>query len=188
MAICCKVDLGIAIGATDCDKKIVAGAKDLRIVAKCSIASTVIAACPSRAVTSIVMSGTDKFFKFDTRDETLQHEFEHTFDKETGNVTYSETVTSEVALKNESAMCALDKLFNKEVVALVKEKGTDGKWIIVGLSGGLFLTSNAGKTGLKKADNKNTVITLSGELDDRWLYVFDTDQTTTDVLIDSITA
>ncbi len=181
---CCKLTLAIK-GGSDCLRQ-VAGFEEARIGALCSIAAFTKTAPPT-VIDLITMEAGEFFFEIDFENGTLNHEFDTVSEPGKKSVAYNNTITGMIADKNSSVFEALDEYQSKEVVIIGKEKGS-GAWRIIGQEGGLFVTQVTGATGAGKTDDNNTTMIASGETDDRWLYVFDTDAPTTDALIDTITS
>ena len=190
--VCCDIDVAVKAVAGDCDLEILSGLKDLRITTLCQLSSVVVDAEPDVVVSDITMatisSVVQKFYKVETHEGSLMHEFDNTANEESGNKNFKNTIAGEVKLKSAAVFNALNKYLGKELVVLGKENGTDGKWRIIGLGGGLKVTQVQGSTGLKKSENSNTKITITGDTGKRWLYVWDTDASTTDALVNGITA
>jgi hypothetical protein len=192
MLQCCTIEEHARSTEDTCDMQILAGFKDLRITTLCQIDSVTKAAAPGVLVTDITMATiaatVQSFYYIETKESSLNHVFLHEANEETGNKSFKQTVSGEVILKSEDVFYALNKYLGKEVVVIGKEPGADGRWRIIGIGGGLIFLRMEGKTGLKKSDNSNTVITIEGETGEPWYYVWDTDAATTETLIDSLTA
>jgi len=200
---CCKIDTGICATAVDCDQVIIGGADDLRIAVLCAVLSTTETACSdanSKEITAITMDNdpmatttgdTDhQFYQYSTSSDTLSFAFDWQYDVDNKSTVFNETVTGRLAVRNSAALCALESLFRKEIVILIKENGDDGKWIISGLGGDLYLTQVTGGTGTAKTDTTEATITITGALDKRFMYVnwgAADDQTSTNTEIDNIT-
>ena len=191
--ICCKVDIGIKRVQLDCDSKIDPGAIDLRVIARCQIASFATAAEPDVEINEIILvvpgasPPIEPFVRLATKAKFLKHDFDHTFDQENNNITHNELIQGQIEVRNAAAYLALEKMLGKEVVVALKEKGENGKWRIIGIDGELFVNQVTGSTGEKTGDNIDTTLVISGDALSRWLYYFDTTQTQSDAEMDVIT-
>lgn len=185
--MCCKVDLAISKGV-DCND-IVAGFKNLRIASLCSVASYTKAGVGTASVIdSVTMEVGDLFQTIDVERNTLKHEFDHKAEGGKRNKVYTELIEGMIDAKGEAVMEALDDYLSKEVIIIGQEKGEGGKWKAIGMAGGLFVSNVKGTTGAAKADDVSTLFKAEGDVDERWLYIWDTDEATTQTLIDGITA
>jgi len=196
---CCKVEFGIGCSSENCDDETLSGLRDLRIALRCYVLSTIETQYPDKMVESIVMNtlannpsdGDDDsaFYSVCTKDKTLSHTFAWTCPEDSNNKQFSETITGQIPLRNSRTFTILQKWMCQDVIIIGKEAGPDGRWIMCGLGGGLTLNNVEGGTGAATNDNNNTTITISGEdLTRSWCYIFNTDQSTTDALIDSISS
>lgn len=185
--MCCKIELAISKGA-DCFD-IVAGFKDLRIASLCSVESyTKAGVGTATVIDDVVMANTEKFQKIDVERNTLKHDFDHKAEGGKRNKIYSESVEGMIDSRGPAVMEALDSYLSKEVVIIGREKGEGGKWKAIGMAGGLFVSQVQGSTGAAKADEVSTLFKAEGDVDERWLYIFDTDEATTTTLVNGITA
>ncbi len=184
--MCCKIDLAIEKGV-NCGT-VIAGFKNLRIVSLCSVLSYTKAGVGTATVVDLItMDGTDKFKTIDVERNTLKHDFDWKAEGGKRNKIYTEIVEGMIDAKGAAIFEALDDYLSKEVIILGQEKGDDAIWKAIGLAGGLFVSQVLGGTGAEKADETSTLFKAEGDVDERWLEVFDTDVATTQALIDSIT-
>jgi len=196
---CCKVALGIGTIAADCDKNQLAGARDLRVALLCYVLSISETAAPDHVVDDIVMNtlinnpidGDDEylFYKIGTKEKTLSHTFAWTCAEETDRNSFEETIAGQVPYRNPRTFNVLQQWMCKEIVAIAKEAGDDGRWFITGIGGGLKLRDVNGGTGEGTRDNNNTNIVISGEeLLRSFIYVDAGTPAATQALMDAITS
>lgn len=197
--VCCKINNGVTGVVADCNKDILSGFKEILIAPLCHILGIIIDPAPDVLISDIDMDDNvpvtvppgdaeHLFYEFETRDQGASFAFDHQFDPETLVTTYNETVLAEIQAKNALSEYAMDQLFGKEIVVIGQEAGEDGDFLMSGREGGLYLTQMTGGTGQKKTDTNHTILTITGELDKRFLRIFDTSAVTTRALIDSIKA
>lgn len=86
------------------------------------------------------------FYSVDTRDKTLEHLWELTYDIETGTLANSETINFDVDVKDRDFYCTVKSYIGQEVVAIYTEAGSARRYL-VGRTGGLTVTSISGGTG-----------------------------------------
>lgn len=196
---CCKVALGVGGQAADCDLDQLAGARELRIALLCYIISISETIPPDRVVDNIVMktlandliNGDNEFlfYPIDTKEKTLSHTFSWTCNEETNRKVFEETIAGQVTFRSARTFNVLQQWMCKEIAAIAKEAGEDGKWFITGIGGGLRLNDINGGTGEGTRDNNNTNIVISGsELFRSFVYIDAGTPALTQTLIDSITS
>lgn len=196
---CCKVALGVGQQSANCDIQQLAGARYLKIALLCYILSVSETVAPDQEIDDIVMrtlandpvDGDDDylFYNVGTKDKTLSHTFKWTCADETDRKTFEETITGQIQIRTARVFNVLQQWMCKDVVAIAKEAGDDGKWFLTGLGGGLKLREVSGGTGEGTRDNNNTTITISGdELIRSFIYINAGSTVLTETLIDSITS
>lgn len=187
---CCKIDAGVEGGSSTCTKK-TGGLKQVWVAVLCAITGYTESDCGTpggKVVSEITLSGDadDIFYEIVGKNDTCVFDFEWDFAPDTEVVIYKESFKGVVKNKSAEALCALEALLGKEIVVIGKENGDSGNYIVSGLGGSLFMTKVAGSTGTKKTDSNTASYEITGELDKRHTYIWDTDQATTDALVEDL--
>jgi hypothetical protein len=110
------------------------------------------------------------FYTVDTRDKTLEHLWERTYDIETGTLASSETINFDVDVKDRDFYCTVKSYIGQEVVAIYTEAGS-GRRYMVGRTGGLTVTSISGGTGTDEFTPTSFVITAQ-DADDIFMEIY----------------
>lgn len=185
---CCDIDLGIASDPAECFNP-KPGIKDARI--SCAKQVTVTeTACPDAKITDIVTVDDTavvgpSFYEIEIISKQSGQVWEGTYDEVTGNQTLTETITLVTKVKNREAYCALQSYLGQVVTLLWQENGSE-RWYMSGRERDLFVTSISGGTGTDEITNI-TIVLSGADIQQFFVEVFDTDATTTQALVDSVT-
>jgi len=191
---CCDIRDGIATSAASCGAQ-KAGAFDLRVSCLKFVTVTeddcLAGGGNDAKITDIVTQDgvlpvAPLFFKVTTKDKSIEHIWGLIFDPETGTTTFEETINFSVDVKDRKFYCVVKTFVGQEVVFLWKEKGTN-RWYMTGRKGDIHFTEIRGGTGTTEF-TPTTFIATGDDVPDIFLEVFDTDEATTDILVDSVTA
>lgn len=169
---CCDIKAHIA-ASTDCSAP-QGGAKNLYIAClkyvtfseigcdggDIEVDSITITIDPNDAHVYALSTGGPNFYKVDTKDKTLEHVWSITYDPDTNQKTYSETINFDIEVKDRNFYCVIESYIGQEVALLFQEKGTD-RWYIVGRDGGISVNEMTGGTGT--TDFTPTSFVVSGE-------------------------
>lgn len=191
---CCDISGGITDDAS-CGKK--GGIEDIRISCVKMLASVTEDDCSSldAKITDFITDDPDtpvgapnytpSFYTVSTKDKANSFESNWELDIETGTVTYNETMTLTIEVKDRNTYCVLKEWIGNQVVITFRERGTD-RLYMVGRAGEFYCQNVVIGTGT----NEFTPITVTLQGNDvasTFIEVFDTDAATTTALMEQFT-
>lgn len=130
---------------------------------------------------------TPQFFRVEVRDDSLEYTWTSTFDVDTGNRNDDEAINFQIDIKDREVYCTFRELIGQEVIALLREEGSD-RIYMAGRYGDLVVTNISGGTGTDTFTP--TTFNITGtDVRDYWIEVFDgTSIASTVTLIDGVTS
>jgi hypothetical protein len=192
---CCEITNGIAVSATCATQK--GGIEDIRISCVKMLASITQTTCVANdaKITDFVTDDpitpvgtplfTPSFYTVATKDKQNSFESNWEFNIETGTVTFNETMTLTIEVKERNTYCVLKSWIGQQVVVTFRERGTD-RLYMMGFSGEFYVQNVVIASGT--TEFTPIIVTLQGtDIASTFLEVFDTDAITTTALMEQFT-
>jgi hypothetical protein len=196
---CC--DHRFPIAQADCSNGPEAGIYDVRIACRYFVTFTE-QGCdtlsgdgmPDGKVTAIVTEDPNAdpggpeplFYTVDITRKSGEWVWSYNFDPDTNTLVRNETIQFTSDVQDIAFFCIIKDLIGQDVVVLFRRNGTDA-WFMAGREGGLTVNEISGGSGT--TEFVPTTFVISGEdIPEIAIQVLDTDQATTDTMIDGITA
>lgn len=190
---CCNIEEAIVEAADDCTGK-KGGAYNWRICCVKNLAYTedncLVDGGLNAKITDIDTIDLDggggpapMFFTMAVKDKAGEYKWSSVYDPASGGIKLGEEVNLVFEMKTRAFYCTIQKWVGQQVAILFQERGSN-RWYLAGRKGGLRVINVAGGTGTDTF-TPTTVQIVGEDVDAIFLQVFDTDDATTEALIDS---
>lgn len=192
---CCEITAGIAVTA-QCDTQ-KGGIDDIRISCVKMLASVTEDDCSSNdaKITDFTTDDpvtpvggptyTPSFYTVATKDKGNSFESNWEFDVDSGTVTFNETMTLTIEIKDRQTYCVLKSWIGQQVVLTFRERGTD-KLYMMGRAGEFYVQNVVIGSGTDEF-TPITVTIQGNDVDSTFIEVFITDEATTTALMEQFT-